>query len=286
MNFNKYLPSIHIHPVLYIFIIISFLTGTFLELFIIFFLVLFHELGHFTAAKIFKWRISNIVLWVFGGVMETEEHGNKPMKEEALVTIAGPFQHLVIYFLCFIAETFHLLPVSVLELVLYYNTILLIFNLLPIWPLDGGKLLLLLTSAFFPYRKSYNFTILFSMVITVCFLLVQLLFLPFTLSSFFIWAFLFMENRSDWKQRFYVFMRFLLKRYEGETSINGVIPLKVNADSLFLDVFSRFRREKKHPIYIIYPGNERKSVDENDCLQSYFYEKAYNHTVGETFLYK
>ncbi|WP_067727283.1 M50 family metallopeptidase [Oceanobacillus damuensis] len=286
MNFSKYLPSIHLHPVLYIFIVISFLTGTFLELFIIFFLVLFHEMGHYAVARNLKWRIGNIVLWVFGGVMDTEEHGNKPIKEEALVTLAGPFQHLVIYFLCFLAESFYLVPVSVVELVLYYNTVLLLFNLLPIWPLDGGKLLLLILSAYIPYKKSYQFTILFSMVTTVCVLLIQLLFFPFTLSSFFIWLFLFGENRSDWKQRSYVFMRFLLKRYEGESSINGVIPINVASDSTFLELFSRFRREKKHPVYIIYPGNERKSVDETDCLQSYFYERTYDTSVGEAFLYK
>jgi stage IV sporulation protein FB len=286
MNPINYLPSIHIHPVLYIFIIISFLTGTFLELFIIFSLVLFHELGHFTAAKFLKWRIKNIVLWVFGGVMDTDEHGNKPMKEEVLVTIAGPFQHLIIYFFCFLAETFQLLPVSILELVLYYNTVLLIFNLIPIWPLDGGKLLLLFISTYFPYRKSYHFTILFSMITILCILCFQLLFFPFTLSTFFIWIFLFMENRADWKQRFYVFMRFLLKRYEGESTINGVVPLHVPSDSTFLEVFSLFRREKKHPIYIIYPENDRKSVDENDCLQKFFYQKTYNQTIGETFYYK
>ncbi|MFC4022647.1 site-2 protease family protein [Oceanobacillus longus] len=286
MNLTNYVPSIHIHPVLYIFIVISFITGTFLELFIIFFLVLFHELGHYTAAKVFKWRIKNIVLWVFGGVMDTDEHGNKPMKEEVLVTIAGPFQHLIIYFFCFLAEAFQIFPLSVLELILYYNTILFIFNLIPIWPLDGGKLLLLLTSAYFPFKKSYHFTILFSMVTIVIVLIIQLLFFPFTLSSFFIWIFLFMENRTDWKQRFYVFMRFLLRRYDGESSINGVVPLHVASESSFLEVFSQFRREKKHPIYIIYPGNERKSVDESDCLQSYFYEKAYNHTIGDIFLYK
>lgn len=286
MNPINYLPSIHIHPVLYIFIIISFLTGTFLELFIIFSLVLFHEMGHFTAAKLLKWRIKNIVLWVFGGVMDTDEHGNKPIKEEVFVTIAGPFQHLIIYFFCFLAETFQILPIPILELILYYNTVLLIFNLIPIWPLDGGKLLLLFVSAYFPYKKSYYFTILFSMVAILCILSVQLLYFPFTLSNFFIWIFLFMENKADWKQRFYVFMRFLLKRYEGDSTINGVVPIHVTSDSTFLEVFSLFRRERKHPIYITYPGNERKSVDENDCLQSYFYEKSYNQTIGDTFYYK
>ncbi|MBP2077449.1 M50 family metallopeptidase [Oceanobacillus polygoni] len=286
MSFLNYIPKVHIHPILFIFIVISFLTGTFLELFIIFALVLFHELGHYIAARMMKWRIRYIVLWVFGGVMDTEEHGNKSMKEEAFVTLAGPYQHLVVYFLCFIIETFQLMPASILELILYYNTIILLFNLIPVWPLDGGKLLLLAVSYFFPYKKAYQFTLIFSMVFITIILVLQLIFLPFTLSAFFIWAFLFMENRSDWKQRSYVFMRFLLRRYEGDATVKGVVPLTVASDSSFLDLFSRFRREKKHPIYIVYAENNRKSVDEADCLQSYFYEREYNQSVGEAFLYK
>lgn len=261
------------------------MTGTFLELFIIFALVLFHELGHYIAARMMKWRIRYIVLWAFGGVMDTEEHGNKTMREEAFVTLAGPYQHLVVYFLCFLVETFQLMPASILELILYYNTILLLFNLIPVWPLDGGKLLLLAVSYFslqksvpiyahifngLYYNSTYTSTFIF----------------PIYVKCIFIWVFLFMENRSDWKQRSYVFMRFLLRRYEGDAAVKGVLPLTVPSDISFLDLFSRFRREKKHPIYIVYAENNRKSVDESDCLQSYFYEREYNQSIGDAFLYK
>src|SRR5699024_1387676 len=105
MNLRKYIPPVQIHPILIIFIIISFVTGTFVELTIILAIVLFYELGHFMMATFFNWRIKSVMLWVFGGVMDTEEHGNKPLHEEALVIIAGPFQHLVIYGLVFLMSS-------------------------------------------------------------------------------------------------------------------------------------------------------------------------------------
>src|SRR5699024_6932825 len=98
MTTSRILPPIHIHPILIIFIIISFVTGTFLQLFIILSIVLFHELGHYGAGKFFKWRIKGIMLWIFGGVMDTDEHGNRPFHEDIIVTVAGPLQHLYIYF--------------------------------------------------------------------------------------------------------------------------------------------------------------------------------------------
>ena len=82
--------------------IISFMTGTFMELSIILLIVLIHELGHYAMSQVFKWRVESIMLWVFGGVMRTDEHGNSTIFEEALVTIAGPFQHVTIYIVLYI----------------------------------------------------------------------------------------------------------------------------------------------------------------------------------------
>ncbi|MEC5422047.1 M50 family metallopeptidase [Virgibacillus sp. C22-A2] len=285
MTLPKFLPTIHIHPVLMAFVVISFLTGTFMELIIILSIVFLHELGHYFMAQRFKWRIRSVMLWVFGGVMDTDEHGNRPIREEVLVTIAGPFQHIIIYILLSFLSNGGVVPASVIELAVYYNTIILVFNLLPIWPLDGGKLLFLGLSALLPYKKAYHAVIIFSMVASLSFLFLQFLFYPFTLSTFLIMIFLFMENKNEWKQRYYVFIRFLLKRYEGNSSIKEVYPIVVTHENSLMDVFSFFRREKKHSIYITFPSSERKFMDESDCLQSYFHGKNYNKTIGEIVEY-
>ncbi|MGM8364708.1 M50 family metallopeptidase [Virgibacillus sp. W0181] len=278
---NSIFPRIHLHPILYIFILISFVTGTFVELFIILFIVFFHELGHYTMARIFKWRIRNITLWVFGGVMNVEEHANKPLNEEFFVTIAGPMQHLIIFIFLIPLSYSQILPEQVIQLVYYYNSIILLFNLLPIWPLDGGKLLFFSLSSFHPFRKAYYFIIGFSMVITLTLIIYQLFIFSFTLSSFFIMIFLLMENRTEWKHRYYVFIRFLLHRYEGKGAIKGVVPLSVKNNASLMDVFSLFRRDKKHPIYVHFSEHNRAVIDESECLHLYFNDGKYNRTIGE-----
>src|SRR5690625_5082203 len=281
MIFRKYFPTIQFHPILLIFMVISFLTGTFMELSIILIIVVIHELGHYFMSVFLKWRVESIVLWVFGGVMKTEEHGNNSLWEEALVIIAGPLQNIMIYIGVYFLSTYDILPSTVLELIFYYNTAILLFNLLPIWPLDGGKLLFVILSSFQPYRKAYHSMIIFSMIISLVLLLLQLLVFPFTLSAFCLMIFLFMENRTEWKQRFYVFIRFLLKRYEGNSYVNGIQPITTSYQYPLMDVLVQFKRGKKHPIYIYYSNQERKSIDESDCLRSYFHDKQYNKTIGE-----
>lgn len=279
--FRKYFPPIHIHPILLIFIVISFLTGTFVELIIILSIVLIHELGHYVMSQFFHWRVESIMLWVFGGVMKTDEHGNKSIYEETFVTIAGPLQHVLIYGILFIFSAGHVFPASLIKLMYHYNTIILIFNLLPIWPLDGGKLLFIGLSTRLPYRKAYEVSLITSMILSILILTLFLLLYPFTLSAFLMMLFLFMESYQDWKRRQYVFIRFLLNRYQGNHIVKAVYPLSVLSTSTLMEVFSLFKRERKHPLYVTYPNNERKQLDESDCLRRYFYEKKYDESIGD-----
>src|SRR5690625_4486157 len=281
MTIRKFIPPIHVYTLLMIFMIISFLSGTFMVLSIILAIVLFHDLGHFLFARLFHWRIHSIMLWVFGGVMKTEEHGNKPIHEDALVTIAGPLQHIIIYVGLFVLSTNAVLPELVYALILYYNTTILLFNLLPIWPLDGGNFLFICLSAMLPYRKPYHSIMIISMCRILALLCAQLFVYPFTFSTFLIMIFIFMENRTEWKQRFYVFIRFLLNRYQGKTSIYKIEPIKVSHDSSMMDVFSQFKRDKKHSISVVYSAHKSKQIDETDCLRGYFYEQQYNKTIGQ-----
>jgi len=284
-NFLNSLPNISIHPLLIIFVAISLVTGTFTQMMIIWLIVFIHESGHYFMAAYFKWRVRGITLWIFGGVMKTDEHGNRPIREEALVTVSGPLQHVIIYIALHISASFQLLPETIIEQAFYYNTVILVFNLLPIWPLDGGKLLHLLFSVYLPYKRAYNVTIIFSICFTVMFMILQL-FLPFTLTSLLIVLFILMENWSDWKQRYYVFIRFLLNRYEGRTHVKQVFPIMVAHDWLLIDVLALFKREKKHPIYVTFPDSGRIPIDESECLRGFFYEKQSHCTIGEFVEYK
>src|SRR5690625_7539147 len=112
-------------------------------------------------AQLFKWRIRGLMLWIFCEVMATDEHGNRPINEEVLVTIVGPFQHIVIYGIVFFVSSANLLPSSVLELIIYYNTAIFVFILLHIWHLDGVKILFIFLSSLLLYCNSYISFIIF-----------------------------------------------------------------------------------------------------------------------------
>jgi len=283
MTTNRILPPIHIHPILIIFILISFVTGTFLQLFIILSIVLFHELGHYGAAKFFKWRIKGIMLWIFGGVMDTDEHGSRPFHEDIIVTIAGPLQHLFIYLFLYIDSLgqIQFISIPIWEMVFLYNTIILLFNLLPIWPLDGGKIAFFILAKYSPFRKAYDRILILSMLACVLILGFKFVFFTFHLGIFLIMIFLLKENKEEWDKRYYVFLRFLLKRYQGDASVQKVSPISVLPDTPLMGIFKKFYKNRKHPIYVSYPNYSRSFFDENDCLRVYFHDKQVHVKAGD-----
>jgi len=107
--------------------------------------IVVHELFHSIVARRHGLTMKGITLFVFGGVAELEDEPPNP-KAEFLMAIAGPIASVLIGFIFYV---FALLgqsswPVEVLAVVGYLssiNWILAAFNLIPAFPLDGGRVL-------------------------------------------------------------------------------------------------------------------------------------------------
>lgn len=107
---------------------------------------LLHELGHVFACRMMGGHAHRIVLWPFGGVPDV----NPPARPGAVLwtAVAGPLVNLALYMVIF-AVTIAALVVKPAEnefaeslvMLAMYNTAFLIFNLAPIYPLDGGQIL-------------------------------------------------------------------------------------------------------------------------------------------------
>ena len=107
--------------------------------------VVIHEFFHAMVARRFGLDIKGITLFVFGGVAELEEEPPNP-KAEFLVAIAGPLASValgcIFYAFGIIAQASW--PIEVLAVVGYLSSInwlLAAFNMIPAFPLDGGRVL-------------------------------------------------------------------------------------------------------------------------------------------------
>lgn len=108
--------------------------------------LLSHEMGHALVARRLGVKVDGITLWVFGGVARLKGDAATP-GIEAKIAIAGPLVSLALAIL-FGAATFALDAGGSLSLIeggclwlAASNSTLLVFNLVPAFPLDGGRLL-------------------------------------------------------------------------------------------------------------------------------------------------
>ena len=118
--------------------------------FAVFACVFLHELGHAVAAKAFGKKTHDITLLPIGGVARIEG-GNMSAVAEGWVAIAGPAVNFVIAIALLIGsslsgatldfEAGQVLKLSIAQQLIVANLVLAIFNLLPAFPLDGGRLL-------------------------------------------------------------------------------------------------------------------------------------------------
>jgi Zn-dependent protease/predicted transcriptional regulator len=107
--------------------------------------IVVHELSHSLVARRFGLAMKGITLFVFGGVAEMEEEPANA-KVEFLMAVAGPIASILIGTACYLAYRAGrgVWPVPVVGVVAYLfwiNWILAAFNLVPAFPLDGGRVL-------------------------------------------------------------------------------------------------------------------------------------------------
>jgi len=106
--------------------------------------ILLHELAHALVARRFGLRMRGITLFIFGGVAEMVDEPPSA-KAEFWVAVAGPVASVLIAAGCFGLETlgegWPLPVVGVIRYMWWVNLILVAFNLLPAFPLDGGRVL-------------------------------------------------------------------------------------------------------------------------------------------------
>src|SRR5688572_7574936 len=113
------------------------------KLFVITALILFHELGHFFAMKIFKYNDLGIFFIPFLGAYVSGTKQEVSQKQSAIILLAGPLPGIIIgIILYFISQAQPVLfTVISLEQIAALFVYLNLLNLLPIYPLDGGQLL-------------------------------------------------------------------------------------------------------------------------------------------------
>lgn len=263
------------------------LHGFIYDVMLLFFIVFIHELGHAYVAVHYGWRVKKIQLLPFGGELEVEEHGNQPLLEEVLVILAGPALNLLMIGLAILALYLGLGSTVFFLQFLEYNLIILLFNLLPIWPLDGGKLTQSLFSCWWPYKTAIRYSLLLSVCSLSIYILLVLFMYPFYFSLWIVAIFLVLAQWLEYKQSPYQFFRFILHKFrqtkEAEL-FQKVIYIRLMPQETVQRALEKLYRHKQHYFYLTDSRGELATlISEHELLEQYFtYHRPYR-AVGDIF---
>jgi Zn-dependent protease len=146
--------------------------------------VVLHELGHALMARRFGIPTRDITLYPIGGVARLERMSERPW-EEFWIAVAGPAVNVVIAIILLLATTFSLkasladgislpefLAGNLLFELLRINLLLVLFNMLPAFPMDGGRVLRAVLSHFLGRLRATEIAAQLGVLFAVIFALV------------------------------------------------------------------------------------------------------------------
>ncbi len=280
-----------LHPLFIMVMIASVVTGFFVELITLFGIIMIHEMGHVAAAKSLGWRVIEVQLLPFGGVAVVDDQGSVGAWQEIMVAIAGPLQNAVMIGL---AHLLVLCGIWEQDWAVYFinaNLIIGLFNLLPLLPLDGGRIMQSLLSLLFSYHRTIVYCTLISLLLSLVLIIISIY--PggqgIQLNLLMIGLFLFYSNWHNYKNLPYHFLRFLINRGEKVSQMmeRGILaqPIIVDHHISISRILRLFMREQYHLIYIINQGGHIQAVlPEQKVLDYYFMDNKPSRAISEILL--
>lgn len=221
----------------------SLLAGYIKYSFLICFIILFHELGHFLFFKLFHINIIKIIIYPFGGITYVNKKIHERIYKEFLCSSGGLLFQIILFIIFFFIYRHNYLSLSTYQIFIKYNTSIFFFNLLPLIPLDGSKLLNCLLLKFFSFKISYLLTGIISFISLIFFLTLSFLFKINNLILYFflLWhLYLFQKNYK------YIINKFYLERIMYNHYYNKIISNWHDPTKLRLDKFYFFKKGDKN----------------------------------------
>ena len=165
-HLRNFFRSVQIHPLTLLYFCMAWMGGYLKWYLSALGLVCIHEICHLLMAYYFHFQIQKIEILPFGAYLSIDDFYFHPIIEEMCVVLAGPCCH---FFLYLIINSF---AYSVYrDYLLEMNMLILGFNMLPIYPLDGGRVIGLILQRFLDLKTALYFQLKLS-VFALCILCV------------------------------------------------------------------------------------------------------------------
>ncbi|QQE73289.1 M50 family metallopeptidase [Brevibacillus composti] len=266
---------IRIHLLFWGVIGLSLLMGMFTEVITLFIIVCIHEMGHVAVARELGWTVTEVQLLPFGGVATIEEAYAADPMDEIVVALAGPFMNIVMMAFSWACWSAGFWTEEWALFFLKSNLIIAGFNLLPIWPLDGGRIIQAILCWYLPYRKAAISSLAASTMLAA--LMFGIAGLSLHMNVAVVAAYLLAINIQATLRFPYQFIRFLMEKYVRMADEQAVRALTVSPTATVIEVSHLLCRGYTHLVYVRGAG----MLPEDELLQAVLFEQKQDTPVSK-----
>lgn len=227
----------------YLLLLFGLLSGHIKSLFIILIIILIHEIGHVFFFKIFNIEIESVVIYPFGGVTYINKKIHERIYKDIFISLGGILFQFVLWGLFLILYKINFIVLSTYKMFCLYNINIILFNLLPIIPLDGSKLFFSFFTKFFSYKVSYILMVSLSIVSLFLFIVYNYI---YKLSDFIIYVFLFFKLYEVVIEYKYIMNKFYLERVIYDHYYDKIINNCVDISNLRIDKYYYFKENNRY----------------------------------------
>lgn len=233
-------------------VLICLIFNKFVYLFNYLFALILHELAHLYVANKKGYSLQTFRIKMTGLVIELDK--NVDEKDSFAINLAGPLFNIILAICCM--AIYWIIPTSYMYLNVFCNTnlVLALFNLLPIWPLDGGKIF----AGFFKKEKTFKIV---DLILRICFAL--LFFVLFIISLFndinyflLLFSLFFVVGKNKKSPTFSLF------KYKN-SMVEKVEIFKVDSK---LTIYNLIKLIKKNRYSIFYLAKFNKYINEDEMI--------------------
>lgn len=251
---------------LFIVLSISILFFDSIKNFVIYFVVvLLHEFAHYFVAKRLGYKLGKFYIMPYGVCLNYDENvfaGN----DEIYIAITAP---LFNYFLCILCVAiWWLFPITYyyLDYFCFCNLILATFNILPCFPLDGGRVAVCLLAKVMDREKAIKITYILNYILSfvLVILFVLSIFKQVNFSYMFVAIFLFSGCINPKKYSQYQYLSLASNKNKMYKKACAVKIFAISSKVMLYKIMAKFSKYKYNVVYVIFPNGAVKVMSENN----------------------
>lgn len=251
-----------LHPLFILLGLLFILTGFGFLFFIYLLVVVLHEFAHAMLANKLGYKINKIFLLPFGAQLSLEQNFMEP-KDEVYIALAGPLCNFFLAFLCVAIWWIEPVIFNYTKEFVFANFINGMINLMPCYPLDGGRIFVAMLSKNFERKKALRICFLFNYAISLIFLIIFLINLKFAVNITFalMSVFIFFGTFENKLGGNYILNNIPFDEFCHNTKYKILVNIfAVRSDTEIFKIAKHLSQNKYNLIYIISPDENIKII--------------------------